>query len=48
MNRSDAREPLLKNDERQAVNNLLTYLEKGMPQFLRSSLVVVGLHAFVS
>lgn len=30
VNRSDPREPLLKNDERQAVNNLLAYLEKGM------------------
>ncbi|KAL5493096.1 hypothetical protein EMCRGX_G014221 [Ephydatia muelleri] len=28
VNRSEAREPLLKNDERQAVNNLLAYLEK--------------------
>ena len=28
-NRSDTREPLLKNDERQAVNNLLAYLDKG-------------------
>lgn len=34
VNRSEAREPLLKNDERQAVNNLLAYLEKGILHFI--------------